>query len=102
MEILKDFLIQNGVDVFIPGNFTHHPRWQGSEDEVIKFAYKLTIDHFEKMKQYDIVLNFNCDGSIGLSITMELDCAYGFSKSIYAIPAWCGRGLSRRVVRSIL
>jgi nucleoside 2-deoxyribosyltransferase len=85
MEIWESFLKENGVDVFIPENFTHHERWQGSIEEVRKFAHELTIDHFEKMKDYDIVLIFNCDGYIGLSTTMELGCAYGLGKGIYAI-----------------
>lgn len=85
MKDWEIFLKENGVDVFIPENFTHDQRWQGSEAEVRKFAHEVTVDHFEKMKQYDVVLIFNCDGYIGLSTTMELGCAYGLGKPIYAI-----------------
>ena len=85
MKIWEVFLKENGVDVFIPENFSNDQRWQGSDEEVRKFAHELTIDHFEKMKEYDMVLIFNCDGYIGLSTTMELGCAYGLGKEIYAV-----------------
>ncbi len=85
MKIWETFLTENGVNVFIPENFSHDQRWQGSTEEVRNFAYELTVDHFEKMKEYDIVLIFNCDGYIGLSTTMELGCAYGLGKEIYSV-----------------
>lgn len=84
MKNWEVFLKDNGVDVYIPENFTDDKRWQGSEAEVRKFAHELTIDHFEKMRNYDIVFIFNNDGYIGLSTTLEIGCAYGLDKPIYA------------------
>lgn len=85
MKIWGDFLAENGVNVFIPEDFSNDPVWKGSESEKRNFAYKLTTDHFEKIKEYDLVLIFNKDGYSGLSTTLEIGCAGGLNKPIYAI-----------------
>ena len=85
IKIWGDFLADNAVNVFIPEDFTNDPTWQGSELEVRDFAYKLTTEHFEKIKEYNLVFIFNKDGYSGLSTTLEIGCASGLGKSIYAI-----------------
>lgn len=85
IKVWGDFFTKNGVNVFIPEDFTNDKTWQGSEPEVRDFAYKLTMDHFEKVKEYDFVFIFNKDGYSGLSTTMEIGCASGLGKTIFAI-----------------
>lgn len=79
------FLRAAGVDVYVPEDFSGSPIWkEGTESEIRDFAHKLTLDHFNRIKDYDVVFIFNGDGYSGNSTTLEIGCAYGRNKPVFA------------------
>tara|TARA_B100000508_G_scaffold117221_1_gene96810 strand:- start:140 stop:529 length:390 start_codon:yes stop_codon:yes gene_type:complete len=74
------------VKVYVPEDFSDSEVWTtGTLEEKIALAHELTVDHFEKIKEYDVVFIFNKDGYAGNSTTLEIGCAAGLNKPIYAL-----------------
>lgn len=79
---LKDM----GVLVFEPHLHSGDEEWERLSDDFKNFAAMgLTYDHFRKIKIADVVFVYNKDGYIGNSTTLEMGCAVGMGKPIYAL-----------------
>ena len=88
MSMMKEwdiFLSENGANVFTPKDCSDAPEWSGSTEEQKAIALRLSKDHFDRISNYDVVFIFNVDGYCGVSTTMEIGCAYGNKKEIYAL-----------------
>lgn len=105
---MKEFgekLKELGVVVFEPYLHSTQEDWNNLSDDYKRFvALGLTYDHFQKIKQADIVFIFNKDGYSGNSVTLEIGCAVALGKTIYALssedPELCRHVLFREIIKT--
>ncbi len=75
-----------GVVVFEPTLFGENKEWEEISGEVKKLvATGLTHDHFQKIRQADVVFIYNKNGYSGNSTTLELGFAVALGKIVYAL-----------------
>lgn len=85
MEDWARFLEENGVKVYYPKNEFQSVWENGTEGERRELAYKLAVDYFELIKKSDVIFVYNPGGYLGNSTTLEVGCAYGCDKPVWAL-----------------
>ena len=89
--VWADFLREHGVTVRTPDTTVDNRVWQtGTPEQIRDLARKLTLQHFKKIEETDVVFVFNPGGRIGNSVTLEIGCAVGVKKPIYALTSDVG------------
>ncbi len=93
-----------GVVVFEPYLHSGQEEWEQMSDDYKRFiALGLTHDHFYKIKMADVVFVYNKDGYCGNSTTLEIGCAVGHNKPLYALTAdkeLCRHVLFRELIQN--
>lgn len=87
-EIIKFAKELTKLGVVVHAPFLHKGKddWEKLSKQYKKFvALGLTLDHFYKIKMADVVYIYNKNGYSGVSTTMEIGCAVGLGKPIYAL-----------------
>lgn len=95
-------LKKHGVVVYEPYLHEGGKDWETlSDDDKRYVALGLTLDHFYKLRQADVVFIYNQDRYAGVSTTMEIGYAASLDKPIYALeaddPEWARRVLIRGI-----
>lgn len=75
-----------GVQVFEPALFGANKDWVKISGQIKDLvATGLTYQHFQKIRQADVVFVFNKNGYVGNSTTLELGFAAALGKIVYAL-----------------
>lgn len=86
MRAFAQELKNMGVTVYEPHLHSGEKEWESLSEDYKKFVLLgLTHDHFYKIAMADVVFVYNKDGYSGASTTLELGCAVGAGKPIYAL-----------------
>ncbi len=79
-------LKQLGVVVFEPHLHQGGEEWGAMSEEYKNFVLLgLTYDHFQKIRQADVVFVYNEGGYTGVNTTLELGFAAALAKPIYSL-----------------